>query len=178
MKAHRSIDRRVPAQAALVIHPSHSRADTARTPEARLEEAVGLARALELDIRHGLIAPLRAVTPATLFGKGKVEEIGALCEAEEIDVVAVDDALTPIQQRNLERAWGVKVIDRTGLILEIFGRRARTREGRLQVELARLDYERSRLVRTWTHLERQRGGFGFLGGPGETQIEADRKSVV
>ena len=178
MKAHRSIDRRVPAQAALVIHPSHPRADTARTPEARLEEAVGLARALELDIRHGLIAPLRAVTPATLFGKGKVEEIGALCEAEEIDVVAVDDALTPIQQRNLERAWGVKVIDRTGLILEIFGRRARTREGRLQVELARLDYERSRLVRTWTHLERQRGGFGFLGGPGETQIEADRRLLV
>ena len=178
MKATRTIDRRVPAQAALVVHPSHPRANAARPPEARLDEAIGLARALELDVRHGLIAPLRVTTPATLFGKGKVEEIAAVCEAEGIDVVAVDDALTPIQQRNLERAWGVKVIDRTGLILEIFGRRARTREGRLQVELARLDYERSRLVRTWTHLERQRGGFGFLGGPGETQIEADRRLLV
>ena len=178
MKATRTIDRRVPAQAALVVHPSHPRADATRAPEARLGEAIGLAQALELDVRHGLIAPLRVTAPATLFGKGKVEEIAAVCEAEGIDVVAVDDALTPIQQRNLERAWGVKVIDRTGLILEIFGRRARTREGRLQVELARLDYERSRLVRTWTHLERQRGGFGFLGGPGETQIEADRRLLV
>jgi GTP-binding protein HflX len=178
LKLSRSIDQRVPAQAALVIHPSHQRADGSRSPSARLEEAVGLARALDLDVRQGLIAPLRAATPATLFGKGKVEEIAALCEAEGIDLVAVDDALTPIQQRNLERAWGVKVVDRTGLILEIFGRRARTREGRLQVELARLDYERSRLVRTWTHLERQRGGFGFLGGPGETQIEADRRLLV
>ena len=187
MKATRTIDRRVAAQAALVVHPSHPRAIAARPPEARLDEAIGLAQALELDVRHGLIAPLRVTTPATLFGKGKVEEIAAVCEAEGIDVVAVDDALTPIQQRNLERAWGVKVIDRTGLILEIFGRRARTREGRLQVELARLDYERSRLVRTWTHLERQRGGFGFLGGPGglgniggpgETQIEADRRLLV
>ncbi len=178
MKATRTIDRRVPAQAALVIHPSHPRANAARAPEARLDEAIGLAQALELEVRHGLIAPLRVTTPATLFGKGKVEEIAAVCEVEAIDVVAVDDALTPIQQRNLERAWRVKVIDRTGLILEIFGRRARTREGRLQVELARLDYERSRLVRTWTHLERQRGGFGFLGGPGETQIEADRRLLV
>lgn len=178
MKATRTIDRRIPAQAALVVHPSHPRADAARPPQARLDEAIGLAQALELEVRQGLIAPLRVTTPATLFGKGKVEEIAAICEAEGIDVVAVDDALTPIQQRNLERAWGVKVIDRTGLILEIFGRRARTREGRLQVELARLDYERSRLVRTWTHLERQRGGFGFLGGPGETQIEADRRLLV
>jgi GTP-binding protein HflX len=178
LKATRTIDRRIPAQAALVVHPSHPRADAARPPQARLDEAIGLAQALELEVRQGLIAPLRVTTPATLFGKGKVEEIAAICEAEGIDVVAVDDALTPIQQRNLERAWGVKVIDRTGLILEIFGRRARTREGRLQVELARLDYERSRLVRTWTHLERQRGGFGFLGGPGETQIEADRRLLV
>jgi GTP-binding protein HflX len=178
LKSTRSIDRRVPAQAALVIHPSHQRADAARSPSARLDEAIGLAQALDLEVRRGVIAPLRAVVPATLFGKGKVEEIAALCEAEGIDLVAVDDSLTPIQQRNLERAWGVKVIDRTGLILEIFGRRARTREGRLQVELARLDYERSRLVRTWTHLERQRGGFGFLGGPGETQIEADRRLLV
>ncbi len=178
MKSSRSIDQRVPAQAALVIHPSHQRADGGRSAAARLEEAVGLARALDLDVRQGLIAPLRAVTPATLFGRGKVDEIAALCQAHGIDLVAVDDALTPIQQRNLERAWSVKVVDRTGLILEIFGRRARTREGRLQVELARLDYERSRLVRTWTHLERQRGGFGFLGGPGETQIEADRRLLV
>ena len=124
------------------------------------------------------IAPLRAPTPATLFGSGKVEEIAGLCRDLDVDVVVIDDALTPVQQRNLERAWQVKVIDRTGLILEIFARRARTGEGRLQVELARLDYERSRLVRTWTHLERQRGGFGFLGGPGETQIEADRRLLV
>ena len=139
---------------------------------------MGLARALELDVRAGRVTPLRAATPATLFGKGKVAEIATQCEIDAIDVVVVDGALTPVQQRNLERAWGVKVIDRTGLILEIFSRRARTREGRLQVELARLDYERSRLVRTWTHLERQRGGFGFLGGPGETQIEADRRLIL
>ncbi len=178
MKAGRSIDRRAPVQAAIVIHPSRGRAGVARLPGARLEEAVGLAEALDFEIRRALIAPIRVANPATLFGKGKVEEVAGLCEDEGVDVVAVDDALTPIQQRNLERAWGVKVIDRTGLILEIFGRRARTREGRLQVELARLDYERSRLVRTWTHLERQRGGFGFLGGPGETQIEADRRLLV
>ena len=139
---------------------------------------MGLARALELDVRAGLTTPLRAAAPATLFGKGKVAEIATRCEIDGINVVVVDSALTPVQQRNLERAWGVKVIDRTGLILEIFSRRARTREGRLQVELARLDYERSRLVRTWTHLERQRGGFGFLGGPGETQIEADRRLIL
>jgi GTP-binding protein HflX len=162
----------------MVIHPAHARIVVMRAPQARLDEAVGLARALELDIRRSLIAPLRVAAPATLFGKGKVEEIAASCEDLDVEVVVVDDSLTPIQQRNLERAWGVKVIDRTGLILEIFGRRARTREGRLQVELARLDYERSRLVRTWTHLERQRGGFGFLGGPGETQIEADRRLLV
>ncbi|MCA6298687.1 MAG: GTPase HflX, partial [Phenylobacterium sp.] len=121
---------------------------------------------------------LRRLTPATLFGSGKVADIAALCEAAEADVVVVDDSLTPVQQRNLEKAWKVKVIDRTGLILEIFARRARTREGRLQVELARLSYERSRLVRTWTHLERQRGGFGVMGGPGETQIETDRRLIA
>jgi GTP-binding protein HflX len=161
-----------------VIHPARRRAEFGRSAEARLEEAVGLAEALDLVVAHRLIAPLRAPAPATLFGAGKVEEIGLLCADDEIDLVVVDDDLTPIQQRNLERAWKVKVVDRTGLILEIFGRRARTREGRLQVELARLDYERSRLVRTWTHLERQRGGFGFLGGPGETQIEADRRLLL
>ncbi len=161
-----------------MIHPARPRADASRSPRARLEEAVGLARALDLEVREAVVAPLRAAAPATLFGKGKVAELGVLCEVEGIDVVVVDDALTPVQQRNLERAWKVKVVDRTGLILEIFARRARTREGRLQVELARLDYERSRLVRTWTHLERQRGGFGFLGGPGETQIEADRRLLL
>ncbi len=134
--------------------------------------------ALDLVVAETAAMPLRGRTPATLFGKGKVEEIRVICEVEELDVAVVDDQLTPVQQRNLEKAWQVKVIDRTGLILEIFARRARTREGRLQVELARLAYERSRLVRTWTHLERQRGGFGFLGGPGETQIEADRRMLA
>jgi GTP-binding protein HflX len=144
----------------------------------RLAEAVGLAQALDLEIRGAELVPLRALAPATLFGKGKVAEIGERLRAAGIDVVVVDDALTPIQQRNLERAWQVKVIDRTGLILEIFGRRARTREGRLQVELARLAYERSRLVKTWTHLERQRGGLGAMSGPGETQIETDRRLLT
>ncbi len=143
-----------------------------------MEEAIGLALALDLEVREAIVAPLRKLTPATLFGSGKVEEIRALCEAAEVSVAVVDDSLTPVQQRNLEKAWGVKVIDRTGLILEIFARRARTREGRLQVELARLSYERSRLVRTWTHLERQRGGFGVMGGPGETQIETDRRLIA
>ena len=132
---------------------------------------MGLAEALDLDIRDAITAPLRKRTPATLFGSGKVIEIGELCFQLDVDVAVVDDALTPVQQRNLEKAWQVKVMDRTGMILEIFARRARTREGILQVELARLSYERSRLVRTWTHLERQRGGFGVMGGPGETQIE-------
>lgn len=150
----------------------------ARDPNVRLEEAVGLAIALDLDVVETTIAPLRLVTPATLFGKGKIEEFAAVCEVEKIDVAVFDDQLTPVQQRNLEKALNVKVIDRTGLILEIFARRARTREGKLQVELARLDYERSRLVRTWTHLERQRGGTGNTGGPGETQIELDRRLIA
>jgi len=167
-----------PDRVTLVIHPDRRRADAGRDPAARVEEAVGLAAALDLEVVDALIAPVRTVRPASLFGLGKVDEIGELCRAADVAVVIVDDALTPIQQRNLERAWNVKVIDRTGLILEIFARRARTAEGRLQVELARLDYERSRLVRTWTHLERQRGGFGFLGGPGETQIEADRRLIL
>jgi GTP-binding protein HflX len=161
-----------------VIHPDREGRGRARDPQARLDEAAGLAAALDLEVRGALVVTLRQLTPATLFGKGKVEEIGARVKAEELDVVVIDDALTPIQQRNLEKAWHAKVIDRTGLILEIFARRARTREGRLQVELARLTYERSRLVRTWTHLERQRGGFGFFGGPGETQIEADRRLIA
>jgi GTP-binding protein HflX len=163
---------------ALVIHPHHDARSSARDADARLEEAVGLAQALDLVVEGALVVSLRARTPATLFGSGKVDEIGRLCADLDADVAVVDDALTPVQQRNLEKAWKVKVIDRTGLILEIFARRARTREGRLQVELARLTYERSRLVRTWTHLERQRGGFGVMGGPGETQIETDRRLLA
>ncbi len=161
-----------------MLHPDREGRDGARQPDARLQEAIGLALALDLEVREAAVAPLRKLTPATLFGRGKVEEIATLVEVEELDVVVVDDALTPVQQRNLEKAWKAKVIDRTGLILEIFARRARTREGRLQVELARLTYERSRLVRTWTHLERQRGGFGVMGGPGETQIETDRRLIA
>ena len=173
-----SIDRRPRVQSAIVIHPVRPRADRLRSPEQRLEEAVGLAEALDLKVVEALVVQIRATVPATLFGSGKVKELGVICTAREADVVVVDDALTPVQQRNLEKAWQVKVIDRTGLILEIFARRARTREGRLQVELARLAYERSRLVRTWTHLERQRGGFGVMGGPGETQIETDRRLLA
>jgi GTPase len=178
LSSSKPVDREAPVQGALVIHPDREGRGSAREPEARLEEAVGLALALDLEVREALVTPLRKLTPATLFGKGKVEEIASRVRAAEADVVVVDDALTPVQQRNLEKAWDAKVIDRTGLILEIFARRARTREGRLQVELARLTYERSRLVRTWTHLERQRGGFGVMGGPGETQIETDRRLIA
>jgi GTP-binding protein HflX len=172
------IDRSVPIQSALVVHPDRGRREDLRAASARLTEAVGLAEALDLKVVEARVAPLRAPTPATLLGAGKVAEIGKLCAELELDVVVLDDALSPVQQRNLERAWQVKVIDRTGLILEIFARRARTREGRLQVELARLAYEASRLVRTWTHLERQRGGLGAMGGPGETQIETDRRLIA
>ena len=145
--------------------------------ESRLKEAVGLALALDLVVAASLTARVRKVNPATLFGQGKVSEIKALCEEAEATLCVVNGALTPIQQRNLEKELDLKVIDRTGLILEIFGRRARTREGKLQVELARLDYEKSRLVRTWTHLERQRAT-GTTGGPGETQIELDRRMIA
>ncbi|MDE2064714.1 MAG: GTPase HflX [Bradyrhizobium sp.] len=145
--------------------------------EARLEEAVGLARAIDLVVADALIAPVSQIRPATYLGKGKVEEITGLVASHEAELVVMDCALSPIQQRNLEKAWRTKVLDRTGLILEIFGRRAKTKEGALQVELAHLNYQRSRLVRSWTHLERQRGGFGFMGGPGETQIEADRRMI-
>ncbi len=148
-----------------------------RAPAARLEEAQGLAAAIDLDIAAAKIVPLAAIRPATFLGKGKVEQIAELIRAEDIALVIMDCALSPVQQRNLEKAFSAKVIDRTGLILEIFGRRARTREGTLQVELAHLAYQKSRLVRSWTHLERQRGGFGFLGGPGETQIETDRRLI-
>ena len=138
---------------------------------------MGLAASIGLVIVHEQIFQLRSLTPATLLGKGQVEIAGAALSEAGVDVVVVDASLTPVQQRNLETAWKCKVIDRTGLILDIFGARARTREGALQVELAHLEYQRSRLVRSWTHLERQRGGFGFLGGPGETQIEADRRLI-
>ena len=148
-----------------------------RSPRARLSEAVGLARAISLDVRASGLVPLPSPRPATLFGSGKVEELAGIVRTEGAELVIVDHPLTPVQQRNLEKAWNAKVLDRTGLILEIFGERARTREGRLQVELAHLVYQKSRLVRSWTHLERQRGGFGFLGGPGETQIEADRRII-
>jgi GTP-binding protein HflX len=178
LSSNRYVDRQAPVQGALVIHPDREGRGTSRGADARLEEACGLAAALDLEVRDAFVVTLRKLTPASLFGRGKVEEIGHLVEDREADVVVVDDALTPVQQRNLEKAWKAKVIDRTGLILEIFARRARTREGRLQVELARLTYERSRLVRTWTHLERQRGGFGVMGGPGETQIETDRRLLA
>ncbi len=145
--------------------------------EARLEEAAGLAQAIGLDVVDSLALPIRAVRPATLFGEGQVDKIAVACAQSGADLVIVDGALSAIQQRNLETHLGRKVIDRTGLILEIFGERAATAEGRLQVELAHLDYQAGRLVRSWTHLERQRGGFGFLGGPGETQIEADRRLI-
>jgi GTPase len=150
---------------------------TARTPSSRLDEAVGLARAIDLNVVSAGIVPVGAIRPATFIGKGKADEIAGLVKTQDAGIVVMDCALSPVQQRNLEKAWNAKVLDRTGLILEIFGRRARTREGALQVELAHLNYQKSRLVRSWTHLERQRGGFGFLGGPGETQIESDRRLI-
>ncbi|MGE5260972.1 MAG: GTPase HflX [Actinomycetota bacterium] len=157
--------------------PRGAKGRSERSPQARLDEAVGLAAAIDLEVKACGLVPVPNPRPATLFGTGKVEELAGLIRAEDAELVIVDHPLTPVQQRNLETAWGAKVLDRTGLILEIFGQRARTREGRLQVELAHLVYQRSRLVRSWTHLERQRGGFGFLGGPGETQIETDRRLI-
>jgi len=163
---------------AIVLHVARkSAADSSRAEESRLQEAVALTTAIGLTVVEGTIAMIGRPTPATLIGSGKVEELKTVCKALEVEVAIVNSSLSPVQQRNLERAWGVKVLDRTALILEIFGERARTREGRLQVELAHLTYQRSRLVRSWTHLERQRGGFGFLGGPGETQIETDRRLI-
>jgi len=155
---------------------SHTAAQT-RTPDARLEEAVGLARAIDLNVVEAGLVTLSNIRPATYLGKGKVDEIAGLVKTSSASLVVMDCPVSPVQQRNLEKAWNAKVLDRTGLILEIFGRRARTREGTLQVELAHLTYQKSRLVRSWTHLERQRGGFGFIGGPGETQLEADRRVI-
>ncbi len=153
------------------------RAPSMHSPEDRLAEATGLAGAIDLNVVRALLVPVPDPKPGTLFGSGKVEEIAALVAELAAGLVIVDHAISPVQQRNLERAWNAKVLDRTGLILEIFGRRAQTREGRLQVELAHLSYQKGRLVRAWTHLERQRGGRGFLGGPGEAQIELDRRML-
>lgn len=165
----------------LVLHPVLTQVPalkrSLRTPEAKLEEVTGLALAINLDVVAAEVISVREPKPATLLGSGTVARLGEIIADKSIEIVVVDSAVTPIQQRNLEKAWSAKVIDRTGLILEIFGARARTREGQMQVELAALTYQRSRLVRSWTHLERQRGGFGFLGGPGESQLEIDRRLI-
>jgi GTP-binding protein HflX len=169
---------------ALVIYPDlQRRARPAaaglhyRTPASRLEEACGLALAIDLEIAAAEVVRVSEPKPATLIGRGAVDRLKELIEEQGVALIVVDAAISPVQQRNLEEAWKAKVIDRTGLILEIFGERARTKEGQLQVELAALSYQRSRLVRSWTHLERQRGGFGFIGGPGESQIEIDRRLI-
>lgn len=171
----KSSGRRATPVRAMILHPDFGQKQQKRLPTARLEEISGLSCAIGLDLVHREIIPVSRPRPATLFGPGAVERLGAF--AQGVDLAVVDTALTPVQQRNLERVWACKVIDRTGLILEIFGRRARTREGKLQVDLALLSYQRSRLVRSWTHLERQRGGAGFMGGPGERQIELDRRMI-
>lgn len=163
---------------ALVLHPEYKKeGQGARTVEAELEEAVGLAEAIHLNVVAAKSVPIRQPRPATLFGPGQVETLAEEVREQEIELVVVNGTVSPVQQRNLEKAFETKVIDRTGLVLEIFGERAHTREGTLQVELAHLMYQQSRLVRSWTHLERQRGGYGFLGGPGETQIEIDRRLI-
>nr|WP_240046728.1 GTPase HflX [Paracraurococcus ruber] len=167
-----------PGRAAQGLVPGGIPDGTARAAEARLAEAVGLAASIGVTIVHQAVFPLRDRRPSTLLGEGQVQTAGEAIALHRVGVAVVDAALSPVQQRNLEREWRCKVIDRTGLILEIFGERARTKEGALQVELAHLDYQRTRLVRSWTHLERQRGGFGFLGGPGESQIELDRRLIT
>ena len=166
-----------PAIVVLPLREGQKGVPSLRLPEARLAEAEGLSRAIGLDVVHSEIIKLRKTSASTLFGKGQIERLAAAVAANNAEVVIIDGQVSPIQQRNLERDLKAKVIDRTGLILEIFGERASTREGTLQVELAHLQYQASRLVRSWTHLERQRGGFGFLGGPGESQIEADRRLI-
>jgi GTPase len=162
---------------AVIVVPEMPREQSRRSGEARLEEAQGLAEAIGIVVAADRAVRVRSVRPATLLGKGQIEEVAALAREQQAGLLIVDAPLTSIQQKNLEQDIGIKVIDRTGLILEIFGERAVTAEGRLQVELAHLDYQAGRLVRSWTHLERQRGGFGFLGGPGETQIESDRRMI-
>ena len=166
------------ATRALVLHPDILSNSERRDAKFALEEAVSLAVALPgLEICDAQIVRLQKPQPGKLFGKGKIEELGQIISALEVELVLIDGPVTPVQQRNLEREWKVKLLDRTGLILEIFSDRAATREGVLQVEMAALSYQRTRLVRAWTHLERQRGGLGFVGGPGETQIEADRRAI-
>jgi len=163
---------------AFVLHPDIHAGRQARDPDGALAEAVSLAHALPgITVEGAEVVRLRTPAPGLLFGTGKVSELKERLKAADIGLVLIDGPVTPVQQRNLEKEWGLKILDRTGLILEIFGDRARTREGVLQVELAALSYQRTRLVRAWTHLERQRGGFGFVGGPGETQIEADRRAI-
>ncbi len=189
-KTRRAVETKTARTRALVVGPylnprqqrraeaaSARMAEEGRSPEARIAEARGLAEAIDVEVVGTEIVSLSQIRPATYIGQGKVEALAARTKDEAIDLVIMDCALSPVQQRNLEKAFVCKVIDRTGLILEIFGRRALTREGTLQVELAHLNYQKSRLVRSWTHLERQRGGFGFLGGPGETQIETDRRLI-
>lgn len=167
-----------PITRAWVLHPDVKTDATARDADAGLEEAVSLAAALpDLEVIGSDVVRLQRIQPGKLFGSGKIEELAAIFKAEDIELVLVDGPVSPVQQRNLEKEWKVKLLDRTGLILEIFGDRARTAEGVLQVEMAALSYQRTRLVRAWTHLERQRGGLGFVGGPGETQIEADRRAI-
>ncbi len=166
-----------PAVVVLPVREGKGVTQPMRSPEARLAEAEGLARAIALDVVHSEAIKLRSASASMLFGKGQIERLAAAVAAHDAQLVVIDGAVTPIQQRNLERELKAKVIDRTGLILEIFGERASTREGTLQVELAHLQYQASRLVRSWTHLERQRGGFGFMGGPGESQIETDRRLI-
>lgn len=172
-KGTKLISRETPRERALVLHPSVK----SLKPEVKLEEAVGLALAIGLEVVLAEVVALGRLNPATLIGAGRIEGYAEFVEKEDISIAIIDAALSPTQQRNLERALGTKVIDRTGLILEIFGERARTSEGVLQVDLAHLNYQKSRLVRTWTHLERQRGGAGFMGGPGERQIESDRRQI-
>ena len=167
-----------PITRAWVLHPDLKTNHARREAEPALEEAVSLAAALpDLEVVGADVVRLQRVQPGMLFGKGKIDELNATMKAADVELVLIDGPVTPVQQRNLEKAWGVKLLDRTGLILEIFSDRARTSEGVLQVEMAALSYQRTRLVRAWTHLERQRGGLGFVGGPGETQIEADRRAI-
>lgn len=169
---------RVQAMRAWVLHPELKSDRARRDPEASLAEATALAAALpDLEVVGSTVVRLQKLLPGMLFGKGKIAELKQQFEAEDVGLVLIDGPVTPVQQRNLEKAWDVKLLDRTGLILEIFSDRAQTREGVLQVEMAALSYQRTRLVRAWTHLERQRGGLGFVGGPGETQIEADRRAI-
>ena len=163
---------------AWVLHPEIRKDEQSRTPAHALEEAVALGEAMPgLEIIGSEVVKLKKPHAGMLFGKGKLDEIKERLEAGDVELVLIDGPVSPVQQRNLEKKWGVKILDRTGLILEIFSDRARTREGVLQVEMAALSYQRTRLVRAWTHLERQRGGLGFVGGPGETQIEADRRAI-